>query len=91
MKRFIPQVRRSWFVPAAAVSMKGHVRVRFLIHKDGRITDLTVYEASSVAEFNQSALSAVIAVNPTEPLPPEYPSPHAAFCVTFYFNTPPGG
>ena len=91
LKKFSAQVRRSWFIPAAAMSKKGQVRLRFVVHRDGRITDLTVYEASSVAEFNQSALAAVTRANPTEPLPPEFLSPHLALCVTFYFNETPGG
>ena len=86
---FTVQIRRNWFIPAAAMSKKGHVGLRFLVHKDGRITDLTVYEASSVAEFNNSAFNAVAAANPTQPLPPEYPPPHITICVTFYFNEAP--
>ena len=34
-------------------------------------------------------ISAILASNPTIPLPPEYPDPRAFFTVTFYFNETP--
>jgi TonB family protein len=86
LKGFEAHVRRSWFIPASAMTKKGRVGLRFVVHKDGRITDTTVHEPSDVAEFNQSALSAITAANPTEPLPTEYPSERLVACVTFYFN-----
>ena len=40
IRRFIAQVKRNWFIPYAAMSMKGHVVITFNVHKDGSITDL---------------------------------------------------
>jgi TonB family protein len=90
LRRFVAQIRRFWLVPYSQLATQGHVRLKFVVHKDGRITDVTVVEASSVAEFNKSAVSAVTAANPTIPLPPEYPFPQITLCVTFYFNETPG-
>ncbi len=42
LRRFVAQVKRNWFVPMAAMSLKGHVVITFNVHKDGRITDLQV-------------------------------------------------
>ena len=53
--------------------MKGHVVVTFNVHKDGRITDVTVARPSSIEAFTLSARNAILASNPTVPLPPEYP------------------
>ena len=89
LRRFIAQIRRNWFVPYAAMSMRGHVVVTFNVHKDGRITDLTVVKPSSVEGFNHSAFNALASSNPTHPLPPEYPDDRAFFTVTFYFNEQP--
>jgi TonB family protein len=89
LKGYVAHVRRSWLIPASAMTKKGRVGLRFVVHKDGRITDATVHEPSDVAEFNQSALSAITAANPTEPLPTEYPSEQMVACVTFYFNVDP--
>ena len=42
IRRFIAQVKRNWFVPYAAMSLKGHVVITFNVHKNGALTDLTV-------------------------------------------------
>jgi TonB family protein len=92
LRRFIAQIKRNWFIPYAAMSLKGHVVITFNIHKDGRITDLSVPGPCNVDAFNRSAFNALSASNPTYPLPPEYPSEKAFFTVTFFYNeTPPGG
>ena len=90
LRRFVAQVRRNWFVPLAAYTMRGHVVLQFNIHKDGSITDVIVLQPSAVQSFNIAAVNAIQGSNPTEPLPPEYPSPQAAFTVTFYYNEDPG-
>jgi len=89
LRRFVAQIRRNWFIPYAAMTMKGHVVVTFNVHKDGRITDLTVIKPSSVDAFTNSAFNALAASNPTLALPPEYPDDRAFFTVTFYFNESP--
>jgi TonB family protein len=90
IRRFIAQVKRNWFIPYAAMSMKGHVVITFNIHKDGAISDLNVVGPSGVDAFNNAAFGALSASNPTQPLPPEYPADKAFFTVTFYYNeTPP--
>jgi TonB family protein len=89
LRRFVAQIRRNWFIPYAAMVMKGHVVVTFNVHKDGRITDVSVLKPSSVDAFTRSAMNAILASNPTVPLPPEYPDDKAFFTVTFYFNENP--
>ena len=90
LRRFVSQVRRNWFVPLAAYTLHGHVVLQFNIHKDGSITDLAVVQPSPIQSFNIAAYNAILGSNPTEPLPPEYPSPQAFFTVTFYYNEDPG-
>ena len=82
-------MKRNWFVPYAAMSLKGHVVITFNVHKDGRISDLQVLRPSDVAAFNNAALNALATSNPTMALPPEYPSDKAFFTVTFYYNEAP--
>jgi TonB family protein len=89
IRRFIAQVRRNWFIPYAAMSLRGRVVLQFNVHKDGRITDLAVVRPSDVTSFNTSAFNALAGSNPTEPLPAEYPDDKAFFTVTFYYNEPP--
>lgn len=92
LRRFIAQIRRNWFVPYAAMSLRGHVVLSFKVHKDGSITDLQVLKPSAIDAFTKSSFNAIKLSNPTVPLPIEFPDENAPFVVTFYFNeTPPGG
>jgi TonB family protein len=89
LRRFIAQIRRNWFIPMAAMTLKGHVSVTFFVDKNGRIAELKVLRPSGIDAFNNSAYNALAASNPTQPLPPEYPDDRAFFTVTFYFNENP--
>ena len=89
IRRFVAKVKRNWFVPYAAMSMKGHVVITFNVHKDGSLTDLTVVGPCPIDAFNNAAFGALAASNPTQPLPPEYPSDKAFFTVTFFYNETP--
>ena len=89
VRRFVAQVKRNWFVPQAAWLLRGWVVLQFNIHKDGRISDLSIVRPSEVVAFNNAAANAIRTSNPTEPLPPEYPAPEAFFTVTFYYNENP--
>jgi TonB family protein len=89
IRRFVAQIRRNWFVPQAAMTLRGHVVITFYVDKDGRLTDLQIIRPSGVDGFNSSAFGALASSNPTYPLPPEYPDDRAFFTVTFYFNETP--
>ena len=92
LRRFVAQIRRNWFVPYAAMSLRGHVVLSFKVHRDGSITELQVMQPSSIDAFTKSSFNAIKLSNPTVPLPLEFPDENAPFIVTFYFNeTPPGG
>jgi TonB family protein len=90
IRRFIAQVRRNWFVPMAAMSMRGHVVLTFYVHRSGALTDVQIIQPSAIDSFNIAAKNALLASNPTQPLPPEYPDDKAFFTVTFYYNESPG-
>jgi TonB family protein len=89
IRRFVAQIKRNWFIPYSAMSLRGHVVVTFYVHKDGAISALAVQAPSDVESFNNAALNALSASNPTQPLPPEYPSDKAFFTVTFFYNEAP--
>jgi TonB family protein len=91
IRRFVSQVRRNWFVPMAAMTMRGRVVITFNVHRSGALTDVTVVRPSEVDSFNIAAVNALLASNPTTPLPPEYPDDKAFFTVTFYYNESPAG
>ena len=90
VRRFLAQVRRNWFIPYAAMSLRGHVSVSFNVHKNGSISDIAVVGSTGIEAFNNSSFNAIAASNPTLPLPPEYPAEQAFITITFYYNeTPP--
>lgn len=89
IRRFVSQVRRNWFVPMAAMSLRGRVVLTFYVHRNGALTDVQIIEPAAVESFNIAARNALLASNPTEPLPPEYPDDKAFFTVTFYYNESP--
>jgi TonB family protein len=89
IRRFVAQIKRNWFIPYAAMAMKGHVVITFYVHKDGTISELAVVGPSEVESFNNAAFNALASSNPTQPLPTEYPSDKAFFTVTFYYNEQP--
>jgi TonB family protein len=89
LRRFVARVRRAWFIPMAAYTLRGHVVIQFNIHRDGSITDVQVVQPSSVESFTIAAYNAIIGASPVDPLPPEYPSDRAFFTVTFYYNEQP--
>jgi TonB family protein len=91
IRRFVSQVRRNWFIPYAAMSMRGRVIITFNVHRNGAITDVTVVRPSEIESFNTAAVNALLASNPTEPLPVEYPDDKAFFTVTFFYNEAPPG
>jgi TonB family protein len=90
IRRFVAQVRRNWFVPMAAMSLRGHVVLTFYVHRNGALTDVQIVQPSAIESFNVAAKNALLASNPTQPLPPEYPDDKAFFTVTFYYNESPG-
>ncbi len=89
LRRFVAQVKRNWFVPQAAMIMKGHVVITFNIHRNGTITDIDVKKPSHIDSFNLAAVNALMTSNPTQPLPADYPSDSAFFTVTFLYNEDP--
>jgi TonB family protein len=89
LRRFVAQVRHNWFIPQAAMTFHGHVVLTFNIHKNGTITDVAILQPAAIDGFNKAAIGAITGSNPTEPLPPEYPSDQAFFTVTFYYNEDP--
>jgi TonB family protein len=91
LRRFVAQVKRNWFIPEAAMMLKGHVVITFNVHRDGAITDIEIRAPSGVDAFDRAAGNALITSNPTQPLPPDYPSESAFFTVTFLYNEMPPG
>ncbi len=86
IRRFLAQVKRNWYIPEAARLLRGRVSIKFLVHRDGRVTSLDVIRPSSVDQFNRAAFNALQLSNPTLPLPVEYPDETIEIIITFLYN-----
>jgi TonB family protein len=93
LNRFIAQLRRNWYAILpyeAMLGTRGHVAITFNVHKTGALTDVTVVGPCPIDAFNNAAYGALMATNPTSPIPAAYPDERAFFTVTFFYNeTPP--
>src|SRR5436190_17270703 len=93
LNRFIAQLRRNWYAILpyeAMLGTKGHVAITFNVHKTGALTDVSVVGPCPIDAFNNAAFGALMATNPTSPIPAAYPDEKAVFTVTFFYNeTPP--
>jgi len=81
-------VHSNWHVPQvqAELGQPGWVAIRFVVHKDGSLTDLQVVRKSVIPSYNQSALDALRASNPLPPLPSEVTVPEIRGLFRFFYN-----
>ncbi|MEO6222549.1 MAG: TonB family protein [Vicinamibacterales bacterium] len=86
LRRFVAQVKGNWFIPQAAMVLKGRVVITLMIHRNGTISDVTVIQTSGVQSLDNAAVNALKTSNPTVALPPEYPEEQVLFTVTFLYN-----
>lgn len=87
LRRFVAQVKGNWFIPQAAMVLKGKVVVTLMIHRNGTISDVTLIQSSGHTSLDVSAVNALRGSNPTVALPAEYPEDKVLFTVTFFYNT----
>ena len=77
---------RGW-PPAAWAGIKGVVTVHFTIHKDGRISDITVLDPSGTPAFDTCATLALEASSPLPALPSDFPKESEGITARFLYNT----
>jgi TonB family protein len=70
--------------------MKGHLTIRFTIHRDGHLTDVTILQGSGVPPYDFAAKKAIELSSPLSPLPKEFPNEtERVTCMFFYNEEPP--
>jgi len=68
------------------------VTIRFTIHRDGRISDVTILSPSGITPYDFAAKKAIELASPLKPLPPDFPKETEHVTAMFYYNQePPGG
>jgi protein TonB len=86
LRRFVAQVKSNWFIPEAAMILKGRVVITLHIHRNGTISDVQVISSSGHSSLDTAAVNALRGSNPTVALPAEYPEDKVLFTVTFFYN-----
>jgi TonB family protein len=84
-------IKKNWYdrIPIAAYyGQKGKVFIRFVIEKDGTISDLAVIRSSEISPFDRAAENAIRASNPLPPLPGNFPKDREGVTFGFYYNLP---
>ena len=86
VRRFVAQVKGNWYIPQAAMVLKGRVVITLFIHRNGTISDVTIIPSSGHASLDSAAANALRGSNPTVALPVEYPEDKVLFTVTFIYG-----
>ncbi|HEU5180918.1 MAG TPA: energy transducer TonB [Candidatus Polarisedimenticolia bacterium] len=84
-------IKKNWYdrIPIAAYyGQKGKVFIRFVIAKNGSITDLAVIRSSEITPFDKAAENAIRASNPLPPLPSNFPKDAEGVTFGFFYNLP---
>ena len=84
------RIRYHWRIPEIAqLGVPGVVRIRFVIEKNGRVTDLVILKESSHPPMDFAARDAILNASPLPPLPPEVGVEREGVVITFYYNVRP--
>ena len=89
----VSRIRVHWYaempMPLLQTGMKGVVIIRFTIHRDGRITDVTILSSSGVPPYDFAAKKAIELASPLNPLPADFPKETEHVTAGFFYNTEP--
>ena len=86
LRRFVAQVKSNWYIPQAAMVLRGRVVITLFIHRNGTISDVTIIQSSGHASLDSAAANALRGSNPTVALPVEYPEDKVLFTVTIIYG-----
>jgi TonB family protein len=85
----VSRIRVNWYsnMPHLIQSgLKGVVTIRFTIHRDGRITDVTILESSGIPPYDFAAKKGIELSSPLNPLPKDFPNETERVTAMFYYN-----
>lgn len=88
----ISRIRVNWYdnMPMLIrTGMQGVVTIRFTIQRDGRITDITTLESSTIPPYDFAARKAIELSSPLNPLPKDFPKSSERVTAMFYYNSRP--
>jgi TonB family protein len=88
----VSRIRVNWYAnmpDLIRTGMKGVVTIRFTIHRDGRMTDITILNGSGVPPYDFAAKKALELSSPLNPLPKDFPNDTERVTCMFYYNLEP--
>jgi TonB family protein len=88
----VSKIRVHWYEHMPMLirtGMKGVVTIRFTIHRDGRITDITLLDSSDIPPYDFAAKKAIELASPLNPLPKDFPNSKERVTAMFYYNSSP--
>jgi TonB family protein len=89
----VSKIRVHWYeempMPLLQTGMKGVVTIRFTIHRDGTISDVTILAGSGIAPYDYAAKKAIELASPLKPLPADFPKETEHVTAMFYYNSEP--
>ena len=87
----VSKIRVNWYANMPQIirtGMQGVVTIRFTIHRDGRISDITILKSSGVPPYDAAARKAIELSSPLKALPADFPNATERVTCVFYYNTP---
>ena len=85
----VSRIRVNWYANMPQIirtGLEGVVTIRFTIQRNGRITDVTILNSSTVPPYDFAARKAIELSSPLNPLPKDFPNPNERVTAMFYYN-----
>ena len=89
----VNRIRVNWYanmpMPLLQTGLKGVLTIRFTIHRDGHLTDITILTSSGIPPYDFAAKKAIELSSPLNPLPKDFPEETERVTCMFYYNEEP--
>jgi TonB family protein len=88
----VSKIRVNWYNNMPQIiqtGLKGVVFIRITIHRDGRISDVTILSSSGVPPYDFAAKKALELSSPLNPLPKDFPNDTERVTFGFFYNQEP--
>ena len=85
----VNRIRVNWYANMPHLiqtGLKGVVTIRFTIHRDGSLSDVTIISSSGVPPYDFAAKKGIELSSPLSPLPKDFPNDTERVTAMFYYN-----
>lgn len=85
----VSRIRVNWYANMPQIirtGLQGVVTIRFTIHRDGRISDITILKSSDIPPYDHAAKKAIELSSPLNALPKDFPNSSERVTCMFYYN-----